>query len=92
MPFGGYEVFRGDVAVARIPLGGSASIHPGEGVSTPIAAAFSGGTYTFIQELRIVARLSSGREFLRPATYYDLEIAQGIDIHPVLIVAVVLAL
>ena len=92
MPFGGYEVFRGDVVVARIPLEGSVSIQSGEGVSKPIAAVFSGGTYTFIQELRIVARLSSEREFLRPATYYDLEMAQDIDIDPVLIVAVVLAL
>jgi uncharacterized protein YxjI len=87
LPFGGYKVFRGDVVVARIPLGGSVSIKSGEGASTPIAAVLSGGTYAFIQQLSIVARLNSQRKFLRPTTYYDLEIAQDIDVDPVLIVA-----
>jgi uncharacterized protein YxjI len=88
LPFGGYEVFRGDVVVARIPLGGSISIKSGEGVSKPTAAVFSGGTTTFIQQLRIVARLTDQRRFLRPRTHYDLEMAQDSDIDPVLIVAV----
>ena len=86
-PFGGYEVFRGDVVVARIPLGGSVSIKSGAGASTPIAAVLSGGTYTFVQELRTVARLIDQRRFLRPRTYYELEMAQDIDVDRVLIVA-----
>jgi hypothetical protein len=86
--FGGYKVFRGDVLVARVPPWGSVSIKPGEGVSTPIAAAFSDGNYTFIQQLRVLARLRDQRKVLRPRTCYDLEIAQDIDIDPVLIVAV----
>jgi uncharacterized protein YxjI len=86
--FGGYKVFRGDVLVARVPPWGSVSIKPGEGVSRPIVAAFSDGNYTFIQQLRVLARLRDQRKFLRPRTCYDLEIAQDIDIDPVLIVAV----
>lgn len=84
LPFDGYKVSRGDVDVARLRLG-EASIKYGEGLSTPIAGISLGGDYTFIQELRIVARLISQRRFLRPNHYYDLEMAEDID--PVPIVA-----
>jgi uncharacterized protein YxjI len=81
----GYKVFRTDVEVARLPSWGSGLTTLDGGVSSPIAIAFSGGTYSLIQESRVVARLTDQRKLLRPRTYYDLEIAQGID--PVLIVA-----
>jgi Protein of unknown function (DUF2510) len=83
LPFGGYKVFRGDEVVGRVPHGGSISIKSGKGGSTPIAVTFSGGTYAFIRQLSVVARLNY--EGKPP---YELEIAQDVDIDPVLIVAV----
>jgi hypothetical protein len=80
LPFDGYKVFRGDLDFARLRLG-EASITYGEGLSTPIAGISLSGDYTFIQELRIVARLIPRRRH----HYYDLEMAEGID--PVPIVA-----